>query len=199
MFATCLSRTSRYSYIACDLLCVPRLHLRDGLVNSRIHGGIHLSLRPDASHRGPGSQPPPRTRGERGTANTRCHQRGSKTLSETKAMRRGISSSRSVESVSSVRRSVASSSWHSEQVGGMRFGLPTRVLIEFAQRVGFPVRFRFSGNTTHDSPRTLCLRKAGFRIGARITFSRSSAVYSRDFTVDTGHSRISAISSNLNP
>ena len=40
----------------------------------------------------------------------RCHQRGSKTLSDTNAMRRGTSSSRSVESASSVRRVAANSS-----------------------------------------------------------------------------------------
>ena len=36
-------------------------------------------------------------------------------------------------------------------------------------------------------------------IGANVCFKRSSAVYRRDFTVDTGQDRISAISSNLNP
>jgi len=69
----------------------------------------------------------------------------------------------------------------------MRFHLALLSVSQLLEEVIFQIVRR----ATHDIPRA--------DIGARSAFRRSSAVYSRDFTVETGHSRISAISSNLKP
>ncbi len=69
----------------------------------------------------------------------RWYQRGSKIWSETKAMRRGISSSRRVDSASSVRRSAASSSRQSGQASAWASASRRAERSSLAQRVSFPI------------------------------------------------------------
>ena len=71
---------------------------------------------------------------------------------------------------------------------------------------GFDVYFRVAAIRLRTFPKRVGFDVKGLAIhvyfiptGISAVFNKSSAVYNRDFTVDTGISNISAISSNLNP
>ena len=140
-----------------------------------IHAAPESPLHPPPAGRtrthAPESPPPSPAPPQTTASGKACHQRGSKTLSDTNAIRRGISSSRNVAKASSVSRTCASSSTAQPHARARAMGLP---LLAARARPVRPARRPSNRNlcTAHDSPRNIewsqrCLQQIQRRIQPR--------------------------------